>query len=77
MYVCIYIYIAVDCEWGDWLADKAGCSLLCGTGTLRSTRPKTVKEMYGGTCTGNDGTVKMGIDTDEKYEPCNEFPCRK
>ena len=68
----------MDCEWGDWLADVSGCSLTCGTGTLRSTRPKTTKEMNGGTCTGEDGSNKMGNDMkDEKYDSCNKFPCRK
>ena len=56
-------FVAVHCEWGEWVT--GACSESCGDGIITKTRIKTVKESDGGECSGND--------TD--FLPCIGYKC--
>ena len=57
------IYLAIDCQWGEW--NTGICSADCGDGTRTNTREKIVEEDYGGACNG----------TDYQSVPCKEKEC--
>ena len=57
------IYLAIDCQWGEW--NTGICSADCGDGTRTNTREKIVEEDYGGACNG----------TDSQSVPCKEKEC--
>ena len=57
------IYLAIDCQWGEW--NTGICSADCGDGTRTNTREKIVEEDYGGACNG----------TDSQNVPCKEHEC--
>ena len=57
------LYLAVDCEWGNWSYDQ--CSKTCGGGVQFITREKSRKASYGGMpCTGQSVTV-LECNTDK------------
>ena len=58
-----FLYLAVDCKWGEWT--YGNCSRTCGTGTRTNTRAKEVVERNGGSCYGDP----------MKVEECNTSPC--
>ena len=56
-------YLAIHCEWDDWILGE--CSKTCGTGTRINNRTKLVEEANGGTCDGQPSAI----------EECNSEPC--
>ena len=43
--------LLVNCQWSPWQTGQ--CPKTCGEGTRTNTRTKTVKEKFGGVCSGS------------------------
>ena len=61
----IFLHVAKDCKWGDWVPEGQ-CSKTCGSGTQTFSRKKITLEAYGGQCSGN--AIKV--------EECNTRECK-
>ena len=58
------LFIAVNCEWNDWI--HGTCSKSCGGGTRYNTRNERVSEAHGGKPCEGDATIA---------EPCEIQKC--
>ena len=47
----LFSYLLVNCQWSSWQTGQ--CPKTCGEGTRTNTRTKTVKEKFGGVCSGS------------------------
>ena len=65
LYVYLYLYFLVDCEW-DMFGNWSQCDKICGGGSKFRTRDiKVATDCGGQTCEGNT----------QEQQSCNTQPC--